>query len=379
MPLSASVSWDPRRRCYRVRVWGEGIDTRIGVPEHVFARARAPHDEPTDRGKLAAELWAPEAVRIAIERSRERKAAEAVTLGRIFDLFYEKNPNEVGPATWDRNEEMLAALLAFFGDRDPATIDDAAALNYRNHRQRQGRRNRTVMNELVFLQQLLRFGYRHRAETGMSELALFGLPMIRREAPRGIALTLDEIERVLEAELDHHTDRFRRMFLLGITTMLRYEPLRGFRLEWIDRSTGWMRVPAEAMKGRAGEKRELHVPLCQVALGQVPDEPAGYAFRNYRGNPPKWPWGSVKTLTRPGSGIRYFSAHDLRRTGITILEEAGISKSAIRRLIGHAGGDVTDGYVRVRDQRLVDAVRVFDELLGPLVHVPSRTAPGESE
>jgi integrase len=63
------------------------------------------------------------------------------------------------------------------------------------------------------------------------------------------------------------------------------------------------------------------------------------------------------------SGIRV-SAHDLRRTFITVAESCDISPMALKCLINHSlGSDVTSGYVQVTTERLrLPAQRVADRL-----------------
>jgi integrase len=58
------------------------------------------------------------------------------------------------------------------------------------------------------------------------------------------------------------------------------------------------------------------------------------------------------------------SAHDLRRTFITIAESADISPLALKALVNHAlGSDVTSGYVQMTTERLREpAQKVADKL-----------------
>ena len=59
------------------------------------------------------------------------------------------------------------------------------------------------------------------------------------------------------------------------------------------------------------------------------------------------------------------SAHDLRRTYITLAESCDISPLALKGLLNHAlGGDVTSGYIVMSTERLREpAQRVCDRLL----------------
>jgi hypothetical protein len=74
---------------------------------------------------------------------------------------------------------------------------------------------------------------------------------------------------------------------------------------------------------------------------------------------PKFPLAVVERAT----GIRA-SAHDLRRSYVTVAESCDISPLALRALINHSlGGDVTSGYVIMSLERLREpAQRVADRL-----------------
>ena len=76
---------------------------------------------------------------------------------------------------------------------------------------------------------------------------------------------------------------------------------------------------------------------------------------------PKFPL----TQVAKASGVTV-SAHDLRRTYVTIAESADISPLALKALVNHAlGNDVTSGYVQMTTERLREpAQRVCDRLMG---------------
>ena len=74
---------------------------------------------------------------------------------------------------------------------------------------------------------------------------------------------------------------------------------------------------------------------------------------------PKFPLNQIALST----GIRV-SAHDLRRTFITVAESCDISPIALKALVNHSlNGDVTSGYVIINAERLREpAQRVTDRL-----------------
>jgi integrase len=77
--------------------------------------------------------------------------------------------------------------------------------------------------------------------------------------------------------------------------------------------------------------------------------------------PPETPCPSIvkkvrngRVLFRAFAGPRSsaFSLHDLRRTFITTAESLDIPAYALKRLLNHADGDVTAGYIILDNERL---------------------------
>ncbi len=382
MPLSHSIRFDDdlNRRAYRVRFRGKAYDQTLMVPRALFARAGVDSFAPSDRGRRIAERWAVEKAQ-QLENQFPTSEAGELTLAQLFELRHRKNPGQVSPATLGRWSEMEAHLVRILGHRFPSQIDDADALYYRNVREketdkRDGEliRNRTIKNELGHLKTSLGDGYQWRRETGMREFNLFKLPKIRRQETTSVQLTDEELHLLFTAEIHKLRWMWLDIFQLGFVSMLRAKVLLRARREWWNLEKRWRTIPAEFMKGAGGAKRELSVPISEweaeiVARAMKRSGRSPYLFTNWRGRPPKWPIGTVKTICSE-TGIRYFSAHDLRRTGMATLEEAGRSKVEIQWLVGHApGGDVTDDYVaraaRIRrEERLREAVAVFDQVRG---------------
>jgi integrase len=135
-------------------------------------------------------------------------------------------------------------------------------------------------------------------------------------------------------------------------------------LKWsdVDLPNRVIRIPAERTKA----KRKLDLPMSDFvhtlivarrALGKDGD----YVFPSHSEtgylSEPKFPLTQVALTT----GI-VVSAHDLRRTFITVAESSDISPLALKALVNHAlGGDVTAGYVILTTERLRDPAQKVAE------------------
>lgn len=151
--------------------------------------------------------------------------------------------------------------------------------------------------------------------------------------------------------------------LLMLFTGLRLSESASLRWEDVDLIQRIIKLPATSTKA----KRALSLPMSDIvrdllvarrAIGN-----AGFVFPA----PGKAghivdPSFSLKAVAK-ASGIKV-SAHDLRRTYVTVAESMDISPMAIKALVNHAiGSDVTSGYAIMSIERLREAAqRVCDKL-----------------
>ena len=138
-------------------------------------------------------------------------------------------------------------------------------------------------------------------------------------------------------------------------------------LQWseVDFAERLIRLPARRTK--AGRRLDLPMPtfvrdllIARRALG----DDGRYVFaadsRSGHIEEPRFPFQQV--AQRSGIAV---SAHDLRRTYVTVAEAADISAMALKALVNHSlGQSVTEGYIKMTTDRLREpAQRVCDRLV----------------
>ena len=156
----------------------------------------------------------------------------------------------------------------------------------------------------------------------------------------------------------------RDYLLLLLFTGLRRGEAASLTWDDVDLTSRIIRLPATRTKSG----RKLDLPMTTivydmlVARRKIGD--AGWVFpSNSRGGAiaePKFPLSQVALA----SGVRV-SAHDLRRTYITVAESADISPLALKALVNHSlgGNDVTSGYIMMTAERLrAPAQKVADRI-----------------
>ena len=162
----------------------------------------------------------------------------------------------------------------------------------------------------------------------------------------------------------------RDLILLLLFTGMRVGEARTLRWEDIDLPGRVIRVRAEHTKG----KRQLDLPMSDFvhamlvarrALGRT-----DFVF------PGRTAGTHIKDLTfafdriADTSGVTV-SAHDLRRTFLTVAESCDVSPLALKALVNHSiGGDVTAGYVVMTVERLRVPAQTIANRLKELCRVP---------
>jgi integrase len=152
---------------------------------------------------------------------------------------------------------------------------------------------------------------------------------------------------------------------LLLFTGLRRNEASCLRWEEVDFAARTIRLPAARTKA----DRKLDLPMSSfvrdllVARRQQGDDD-GWVFgadsRSGHIEEPRFALDQVAKTT----GIR-ISAHDLRRTFVTVAESADISPMALKMLVNHAlANDVTSGYVQMTTERLRGPTqRVCDRMM----------------
>jgi integrase len=350
-----TVYFDTARRRYRVRIRGR-VEIKRNVPRQVFESAGVPFDVETKRGAQLAAMWAGRQTFETDEFARRR-----LTVAEIYDAYRASLQTILAAKTHARNDIHVRNLDRFFGPTDPSSITISDCELYRDERLREGRRARTVKGELSFLLTLLRWGAQRRDVSGMDDLRVLEIPRLPEEDSTGIALSIEEFAWTQVIPLDHYQRDVRNLLVRGVTTGLRLTALVALRWEWID-SDNWLHVPREVMKF----SKDHHMPLPQWFFDACPPRQRKGLIDvpPISGERRQWPIGSVKRIVAE-SGIRYFSAHDLRRTYSTWLTAEGADKLIVSRLLTHAAGDVTEQYIKDLPHRLEQTVSLFDFRVRP--------------
>ena len=349
-------------------------EERLAKPVTHRMLRQSPH--PDSRLKSTLYAWQlkreiEEELRSAVEAAAP-PPPEEMSLAQICELYFAMNPRKVSEATIERDRISARNVCRLVSPLvSPDAINEPVAVRYRNAREKEGARPRTILNELSFLRMVLKFGHAWQSDTGMRAMKLASVPDVGSWDSPGVALSVDEFASLLEVA----SDRDRGLLVTGVTTLLRRRPLLGLRAEWVDRGKRWLSVPPEwQKKGHAKRRYGLEVPVSAWTVDSLPDVAIGLLWPSKdTGEPLTSPTRILMSLSIRAK-VRDFSMHDLRTTGATWLQTAGVDELAIAILLGHRsaidaesgtfspeGRNVTRGYTKVIESTLREAVAVFDE------------------
>jgi integrase len=182
------------------------------------------------------------------------------------------------------------------------------------------------------------------------------------QLPKQRLVRTDELPRFYAAVAAMENPVARDYLLLMLFTGLRRTEAATLKWTDIDLRERVIRVAATSTK--SGRKLDLPMSdfvrdllVARRALGD-----AKFVFPAARGGHVNNPAHLLKPVLA-ATGI-VVSAHDLRRTYITVAESADISPMALKALVNHSlGKDVTAGYVQMTAERLREPVqRVCDKM-----------------
>jgi len=262
--------------------------------------------------------------------------------------------------TFRRDEEMVANLKAFFGDRplENLTLDlvERYVVARREQRRQAGKKEltgATLNRETTCLKTIIRRAVLNRQ---LDRNPLEGLKPFK-EFPRSRTLSLEEYNRLLSKCSEH----IRPIVELAYVTAMRRGEILNLRWDQVDFKHRIIILEAAATKTQ--EKRE--VPLDAKLIEMIQRIPrvlgSRYVF-SFRGRQVK----DIKTAFRRAcarAGIRDFRFHDLRHCGVTNMRKAGVPDNVIMSISGHKTTSMFrryDAVDRADRQSAIEKIRLND-------------------
>lgn len=284
-----------------------------------------------------------------------------------FLLHYKVERNRAANTIMAYSKD-LTTFADFAFDRKvktPAQVDRQILLDYLDVLKKKGFADATVTRALVSLRNFFKF-LEAEGEINTDPAELIELPRAARKLPG--ALSLDEVEKLLEAPSDLRPTGIRDRAMLAVlyATGVRVSELVNIRLRMMDLDTGVVRVLGK------GNKERL-VPFGPVALKRVETylETGRERLLKKRTSPDLFITARGTAMTRQAfwhiikksalvAGIQTdISPHTLRHSFATHLVERGADLRIVQEMLGHADIATTEIYTHLNRARLLEIHKRF--------------------
>lgn len=367
-PGKQTLFWDTELKGFGVLVSGVTTNKTFIVQKDIDGRTRRITIGPTNVLSLDEARRRAELVLSDLYRGVDPKAArrDRVTLRDVLDDYLVANKTLRPKSAADYRGSVERYLSAWL-DRPLSSITTADVTE--RHAEiaaevKAGGRysgEATANGTMRALRVLWNYAAERNPNLGANPVRLrkawFAVP--RRER----FVKADELPRFYAAVGALANPIARDYLLLLLFTGLRREEAASLTWDDIDFTAGVIRIPG----ARTKSTRKLDLPMTDfvrallVARGGLGRERYVFPSNSKAGYiaEPKFPLQQVALAT----GIQV-SAHDLRRTYVTVAESCDISPMALKALVNHSlGGGVTEGYIQMTTARLLGpAQKVADRL-----------------
>ena len=260
----------------------------------------------------------------------------------------------------DRLQICLANFNDLFGSRVVNTIKSEDLEGYQAKRAEDGRAPATIDMELTEAKAVINKAFENDKVDGRILKVFKRVKRVLKAGSnaRERTLTIGEYLSLVE----NAPQDLKGIIVTAFHTGMRAGEIRGVQWSWLDRTAGFIRIPAEATK----EGKAKSVPINRHVKAVLESEPRAlhhdYVF-TFRSNPKGKDFrkGFEKVCNK--AGIVYgqkktggFRFHDIRATFDTNMDSAGVTESRRKAIVGHSQNGMDRHYLRPKDAELREAM-----------------------
>jgi integrase len=280
---------------------------------------------------------------------------ERVRMTQLFDLILEFYRNHERRSTYDVERKIESRLRPFFGNIKASAVTSTVISRYVSSRRAEKPKpaNASINRELAYVRRALKLG------------AMQEPPLVLR-VPHFEMLPEDNVR---EGTLNHDKYRLIRDALPGyarIALVIAYHTgarkgeLRQIRRDRIDFKAGRIELPGRTTKN----KRPRFLPIYGDMKAEIEMAIAAgskqCSFLIQRDGQAVYDWEKAWTSACARAGVPFTLFHDLRRTALTNMVEAGLSEKEAMEISGHKTRAVFDRYHIVSERRLKEMAGKLD-------------------
>jgi integrase len=285
--------------------------------------------------------------------------ADRVTVNQLLDLVVEDYRDNKRNTTYDTQKRIDKHLRPFFGQKRASQIGTKLLKEYRRKRDASGDAEATINKELTWLRRAFKLGLRNEPTL------VLNVPYFPITDPDNVreGIVAHQKYREIRNSLPAYA---RLSFVIAYHTGARKGEIRKIRREMID----WTTSRIELRKRTTKNKNARYLPIYgdmgpEIEMAVAAADPACPFLIQHEGQPVFDFEKSWKTACK-AAGIPYALYHDLRRTALTNMIEAGFSEKEAMEISGHKTRAVFDRYHIVSSRRLKELGRKMETHLAAL-------------
>jgi integrase len=297
---------------------------------------------------------------------------EQVRVDQLLDLVVEDYRFYKRSTTYDCELRIDRHLRPFLGQRKAIEVTTTVIRDYTMGRVDAKAAPATINKELAYLRRAFRLGYRHEPQLVERVPYIRMLPV--DNAREGIVE--HEHYRAIRDALPSYA---RIALVIGYHTGARKGEIRKIRLDKIDLIAGRIELPGRTTKN----KKPRYLPIygemkAEIMMAMSRADPECPLLVQNEGEP-VFDWEKAWKTACERAGIDDALFHDLRRTALTNMIEAGFSEKEAMEISGHKTRAVFDRYHIVSARRLKQLAERLENYLRGKDEEPSKTDTGDRQ
>jgi integrase len=289
-------------------------------------------------------------------QSNHTDQPERVRIGQLLDLLIEDYGYQGRKSLADTKRRVNSRLRPFFGEMKAQALSTSKLREYVARRRRHETEPATINKELSWLRRAMNLGRRHDPPLVLHVPVFESLPV---DNVREGTLTHEQYRAVRDL-----LPRYARIALvIGYHTGARKGEVREIQRDKIELTRRRIQLPGRTTKN--GKPRYL--PIYGDMAAEIDmalsggDSKCNFLVQNE--GKPVFDFDKAWATACKAAGIPEALFHDLRRTALTNMIEAGLSEKEAMEISGHKTRAVFDRYHIVSERRMMQNADKLDEHL----------------
>ena len=296
---------------------------------------------------------------------------ERVRVGQLFDLLLQYYRTQERRSTYDVERKIESRLRKYFGNLKATDVTTAVIAEY-IRRRRAGKpkpANGTINRELAYVRRALKLG------SIQDPPLVYRVPrfdMLPEAEPREGTLTHEKYRAVRDALPGYA----RIAAVIAYHTGARKGEIRQIRVDKIDFKTKRIDLPGRTTKNKKPRYLPIYGDMAAELEMAIAAGAKGCPYLIQSEGEPIYDFEKAWATACESAGVEGALFHDLRRTALTNMIEAGLSEKEAMEISGHKTHSVFDRYHIVSDRRMKQNALKLEEHLRAMDEEQPKDAPG---